>query len=255
MDRKTEKVLGYNVDLMSFDDAIRFLIEKIKNKEGTQVITINPEIIELALKNNELSGIIKKAELVVPDGSGIQMALKLKGIEQERIPGVDLAIELINHCNILGYSVALIGAKEEVIQKTVQNLENEFKNLNICFYRNGYFTIPMEEEIIHKLEQSEPDVILIALGAPKQELFIEKCRKIYPNAIYIGVGGSFDVWAGVVERAPEFFRVMGWEWIYRTFKQPERLKRIYKTLPLFMFKAIIEGVKHKIFMHQRGKNA
>ena len=84
------------------------------------------------------------------------------------------------------------------------------------------------------------------MGSPKQELFIDKCRKKQVNAIYIGVGGSFDVWSGEVERAPEIFRKTGFEWLYRTIKQPERIKRIYKTLPVFMFKVIIERVTHRV---------
>ena len=254
MERKKEKVLGYEVDIISFDHAIRYLVDMIKTKQGAHVITINPEIIESAKKEEKLSEIIKNAQLVVADGSGIQLALKMKGINQERIPGIDLAIELINHCNMLNYSVALIGAKEEVIKKTVKNIEDEYENLNICYYRNGYFTLPKEEEIIEHLAEIKPDVVLAALGAPKQEFFINKCRKKLPESVYIGVGGSFDVWAGEVERAPEFFRIMGCEWIYRTYKQPQRLKRIYKTLPLFMFKAIIEAVKYRYYMRKRGAN-
>ena len=84
---------------------------------------------------------------------------------------------------------------------------------------------------------------MIALGAPKQELFIAKCRKALPNTVFIGVGGSFDVWAGVVERAPEIFQILRLEWLYRTIKQPQRFKRIYKTLPLFVIKAIMEAKK------------
>ena len=254
MNRKKQKVLGYDVDIISFDDTIRFLIERIKNKQGIHVVTINPEIIEQAQKNKELDEIIRKAELVVADGIGIQLALKLKGINQERIPGVDLAIELINHCNSLRYSIAMIGAKEDVIRLAVNNLEERYSDLDICYFRNGYFTLPIEEKIIDDLSQAEPDVILVALGSPKQDFFIKKCREKVPNAIYIGVGGSFDVWAGIVERAPEFFRIMGIEWLYRTYKQPKRLKRIYKTLPLFAFKAIIEAIQYRLFLHQRGKN-
>ncbi len=243
MERRTEKVLGYDVDLMTFNEAVSFVMDKIEKKEGVQIVTINPEMIELANNNREFANVIKNAELIVPDSSGIKLALKLKGIKQEQIPGIDLAKELIDSCSFLGYSVALIGAKDHVIETTVKRLKAEFKNLDICYYRNGYFTIPKEDDIIKKLKEAEPKLVLVALGAPKQELFIQKCRKKMPSAVFIGVGGTFDVWSGEVERAPEFFRVMGWEWIYRTYKQPERLRRIYKTLPLFLFKAIIDSVK------------
>lgn len=243
MDRKREKVLGYDVDLLSFKEAVDFVSSKLECNDGMQIVTINPEIIELAGQSNELSNIIKKAELVVPDGAGIELALRLKGIVQERIAGIDLAKELVNVCCILNYPVALIGAKEEVLQKTCSRLEAEFRGLNICYSRNGYFLRNREEEIIRNLSNSEPKLVLVALGAPKQELFIDRCRNVLKDAVFVGVGGTFDVWAGEVERAPEFFQIMRLEWLYRTIKQPERLKRIYKTLPLFVIKAIMDTKK------------
>lgn len=243
MERKTRKVLGYDVDLLTFDEAVKFVCEKLEKSEGMQIVTINPEIIELADKNKELSKIIRKSELVVPDGAGIELALKLKGVTQERIPGIDFAKELINSCCMWGFPIALIGAKEEVLEVTVKRLQNEFQGLNISYSRNGYFMQSREEEIMTNLVRSNPKLVLVALGAPKQELFINRCRKVLPNAVFIGVGGSFDVWAGAVERAPEFFQIMRLEWLYRTIKQPERFRRIYKTLPLFVIKAIMEAKK------------
>ena len=243
MDRKTQKLLGYDVDLMSFKEALSFVEKKINNNECLHVVTINPEIIEFANKNKDFSEILKSADFVIPDGVGIKIALKLKGIEQEQIPGIEFAKEAIKICEKNNKKIALIGAKEEIIQKATNNLKKEFPDLNICFSHNGYFSKDYEEEIIKELISSEPQLVLVALGAPKQDLFINSCKEIYPNAIYIGVGGSFDVWAGEVERAPKAFRKIGCEWLYRTIKQPERLKRIYKTLPLFLFKAIIESIK------------
>jgi N-acetylglucosaminyldiphosphoundecaprenol N-acetyl-beta-D-mannosaminyltransferase len=110
MIRKIHKIQGYNVDLMTFEEAIDFVLEKMKKKKGIQIVTVNPEMIELAHNNNQFSKILKNAELVIPDGVGIKWALKLQGIEQEQIPGIDFAKELINSCNVFGYTVAFIGA-------------------------------------------------------------------------------------------------------------------------------------------------
>lgn len=241
MERK--QIQGYYVDLINFQDAVKHLVSSIENKKSVHVITINPEIIEQAQKNNELSTIIKNAEFIVADGMGIKLALKFKGINQERIPGVDLARQLVNECEKNNFNIALIGAKEEVINKTVNNLKEENEKLNISYFRNGYFSKEDEDEIIRNITNEKPRLVLVALGAPKQEFFIHKCKEKHPEAVYIGVGGSFDVWAKTVERAPEFYRKIGCEWLYRTIKQPERIKRIYKTLPVFVFKAIIEAVK------------
>lgn len=243
MERKTRKVLGYNVDLLTFDEAVKLVSENLENSIGMQIVTINPEMIEIANNNREFASVLRTSELVVPESSGIELALKLKGISQERIPGIELAKELIHSCYIMGYPIALIGAKEEVIQTTVSRLQAEFQTLDIVYSRNGYFLKYKEDEIINNIAKAEPKFVLVALGAPKQELFIKKCREKMPNSVFIGVGGSFDVWAGAVERAPEFFQIMRCEWLYRTIKQPERLKRIYKTLPLFVIKAIMEARK------------
>lgn len=243
MERKTAKVQGFDIDLLSFNEAVNYASEKICQNQGMHIITINPEMTELAQKNENFSEILKNADMVVPDGVGIKIALKLKKINQEQVPGVDLAKELIIKCAQNGKKVALIGAKEEVIQKAVQNLRTEIGNLDIEYSHNGYFSLEEENEIINNLEKSSPSLALIALGAPKQEIFINKCRKRLPQTVFIGVGGAFDVWAGVVERAPEIYRKLYIEWLYRTIKQPERFKRIYKTLPIFLFKAIIEAIK------------
>ena len=221
MERKSQKVLGYDVDLLTFKEAVDFICEKMEKSEGLQVVTINPEMIEIANENSDFSRVLRNADLVVPDGAGIELALRLKGIVQERIPGIDLAKELINSCSMMNYPVALIGAKEDVLEKTCSRLEAEFKGLVISYSRNGYFTSNREEEIIKNLFDAEPKLVLVALGAPKQELFISRCRKVIKNAVFVGVGGTFDVWAGEVERAPEFFQIMRLEWLYRTIKQPQ----------------------------------
>ena len=241
MKTKRAKVLGFDVDIISFDDVIQETVERIKNKQGTHIITINPEIIEEAQKNDELANILNNAEIVVADGVGIKLALKLKGIEQERIPGIDLAAKLIEQANKFKFRTALIGAKKSVNAAAEQKIRDLYPNIDICYTHHGYFQRSDDDTIIKELKRQFPNLILVALGSPKQELFIQKCRKEIPDATYIGIGGSFDVWAGVVERAPEFFIIMNCEWIYRTFKQPQRLKRIYKTLPLFAIKAIIEA--------------
>ncbi len=245
MERNSKNVLGYRVDLLSFDEAVLFVLSNMDKNQGMQIVTINPEIIELANKSKEYSDILKNAELVIPDGSGIKLALKLKGISQEQIPGIDFTKELIKKCANMNYSVALIGAKEEIVNLAAENLKKEFPNLNICYIQNGYFNKEYEENIINNLSIRKPKLVLAALGAPKQELFINKCRKEIKESVFIGVGGSFDIWAGSVERAPEIFRKTGFEWLYRTLTQPQRIKRIYKTLPMFLFKVIIEAIQKK----------
>lgn len=245
MERNTKKVLGYDVDLLSFDNAVNKTMDCISTGTYLHIVTVNPEMIEMANTNKEFAEVLQNAGMVIPDGSGIKLALKLKGINQEQIPGIDFTKRIIELCAKNGHKIAMIGAKEEVIQTAVQNLKNEYSDLQIAYFRNGYFNQDDENEIIQAIAESGAKFVAVALGAPKQEFFIKKCIEKHPNAVYIGVGGSFDVWAGKVERAPKIFRVFGCEWLYRTLKQPERIKRIYKTLPIYLIKIIIEALQKK----------
>ncbi len=240
VETKTAKVLGIDVCLLSLDECVGRLSEYLKDKKGAQVVTINPEMFETARKNEEFRNIVSNSEFVVPDGVGVKLALKLKGINQPTIPGVELSEVLIDYCAKNGLNIALIGTKEDILQDAVSNLGKKYENLKISYSRNGFFTSEEENGIISELSQSSPSLVLIALGSPKQELFIKKCREQLKESVFIGVGGSFDVWANRVERAPLIFRKLWLEWLYRTIKEPKRFKRIFPTLPFFLFKAIMD---------------
>lgn len=246
LQRKKEPILGFEVDLFSFDDALQFVLQHLKENIGMQVVTINPEMIALGNKNDDFGRILNEADLVIPDGVGIKLALKIKGINQENVPGIEFSKRLISLCELEGYSIGLLGAKEEVIQKAAANLRNEYKGLNITYIRNGYFNEQEEDLIKEELKAIEPKVLFVALGAPKQELLISSLKKEMPETIFIGVGGSFDVWSGMVKRAPEAYQKMGLEWLYRTVKEPARFKRIFPALPMFLIQVIIEALKEKL---------
>jgi N-acetylglucosaminyldiphosphoundecaprenol N-acetyl-beta-D-mannosaminyltransferase len=166
-------------------------------------------------------------------------------INQENIPGIEFAKKLIAMCEVESYSIGLLGAKEEVVQKAGENLRAEFPTLNITYLRNGYFNAQEEDIIIQEMKSMSPKVIFVALGAPKQEFLISKAKQEMPDTIFIGVGGSFDVWSGNVRRAPVFYQKSGLEWLNRTIKEPARFKRIFPALPLFLIRVIIESVSKK----------
>ena len=243
--RKKESVLGFEVDLYSFDTALQYVNQHMKENKGMQIVTINPEMIEIGKSNNEFGRILNEADLVIPDGVGVKLALKIKGINQENIPGVEFSKRLIKLCELEGYTIGLLGAKEEVVQKAATNLRNEFKNLNITYVRNGYFDDQEKNIITQELKALEPKVVFVALGAPKQEMLSNELKEQMPKTIFIGVGGSFDVWSGMVKRAPKIWQKMGLEWLYRTIKEPSRFKRIFPTLPLFLIQVTIEAIQEK----------
>ena len=236
-------ILNYGVDLLTKNEGLDFIAKKIIEKQGAQIVTINPEMIEMGNKDKELGNILKNADLVIPDGFGIKLALKLRGISQEQIPGIEFARELINICAENNYPIGFLGAKEEVLNKAVENIKQQTPNLNVVYQKNGYYN--NEDSLIEEILMANPKVLLVALGVPKQEFLINKIKAKNNDIILIGVGGSFDVWAGYVERAPKQWQKLGLEWLYRTIKQPERFKRIFPTLPMFLFKVIIETMQVK----------
>ncbi len=233
---KRVKLLGYEIDTFNFNSAVEHAQELMCNDKVNQVVTINPEMFTTASKDAEFSQLLKDAEMVIPDGIGVKIALKIMGENVDRIAGVDFAREMINRAAEKNMPVALIGAKSEILEKAVSNLQSEVKNLNIVYSHDGYFN--NIDEIMNELKNQSPRLILVALGAPKQEKFIYAAKNILNPALMIGVGGSFDVWSGVVQRAPKIYQKMGLEWLYRTIKQPERFKRIFPALPLFMLKVL-----------------
>ena len=148
MERKLKKVLNYNIDTFTFSQSIEYILKKIENNEGMQIVTINPEMIELANNHKEFADILDNADLVVADGVGIKIALKLKGINIEQVRGIELAKSMLKRCALKNYKVAMIGAKEEILQKAISNLNKEFPTLDICYNQNGYFC-ENEEEFIY----------------------------------------------------------------------------------------------------------
>ena len=231
------RLLGFRVDNYNFEEGIDKALELLEQEKVSQVVTINPEMFAEAEKNAEFANIINNAEMIIPDGIGVKIALQLKGYNAQRLPGIDFAKRLLQEAALKNISVGIIGAKEEVITKAVENLKNEIKNLNVVYYHNGYFSD--DNEIYEDLQKTEPRLILAALGSPKQEFFIYNAKNKLSKALMIGIGGSLDVWSGNVKRAPEIYQKLGLEWLYRTISQPERFKRIFPALPLFLLKVIM----------------
>ena len=236
MDRDLVKILGYGVDSFTFDEAVEYAYS-----HHGQIVTINPEMISEARKNKDFSEIVEHADLVVPDGIGVEIGLKILGHKVRRIPGIELGRALIVKFSDENKTVAFVGAKPDVVESAVKMLRTDIQNLNVVYFHDGYFKDA--NIIMDSLYQAKPDLVLVALGSPKQEFFIAEMKTRLPNSTFIGLGGSFDVWAGHVERAPEIYQNLGLEWLYRTIKEPKRFKRIFPTLPLF----ILSVLKERLF--------
>ena len=230
------ELLGLNIDNYSFEEAVAKAKALIDGHKVSQIVTINPEMFQTAEKDEIFAEIVKNAEMVIPDGVGVKIALQLTGKQANRIPGIDFAKRLLMESAQTNIPVAIIGAKENVVTNAVQNLQKEISGLNIVYYRDGYFN--NDEEIYNELRAKSPKLILVALGSPKQELFIYNAKKVLNPSLMIVIGGSSDVWSGETKRAPKIFQILGLEWLYRTIAQPSRFKRIFPALPLFIIKVL-----------------
>ena len=237
MDNQIKKVLGCRVDLKSFEEAFSAFQRFVSEEKSFQIITINPEMITNAQSDEEFKNIINESDLNIPDGVGVTLALKILGISQERIPGIDFSSGVLEYCADNGLKVAIIGAKKEIIDKACENLKEKYQGLDIVFCHDGYFSD--DAEIVSALQKTEPRVLLLGVGSPRQEKLIYNYKKILKNTIMIGVGGSFDVFSGVVKRAPMFFQKTSLEWFYRLMIQPSRFSRIFPALPLFLVRVIL----------------
>jgi len=236
MERKTESLQGINIDTLKLDEAVEYAFEN-----RGQVVTLNPEMVMSANKNSDFKNIIQNAQLVIPDGVGVKLGLKILGKKNiHKIAGIEFAHSMIEKFSSEKLPIALIGAKQNVIETACENLKKEFKGLNIVYSQNGYFSD--DEKVKADLINSGAKLVLVALGSPKQEKFIFEIKSHMPETLFIGVGGSFDVWAGAVQRAPEIWQKAGLEWLYRTLKQPSRFKRIFPVLPVFVLKVLKERI-------------
>ena len=215
---KNERLNGVNTYCpKSRKDLIDYAI---KNKQI--LVAVNAEKI---LHATDQSRNFINRNLGYPDGIGAVWALQKKGFKESvKIPGCELWLDIIAH-TYKNKSFYLVGGKQQVIDETVEKLKNEFKVINILNYRNGYIRIEKDKnELIQDIKNLKPDVVFVAMGSPKQELLMEEMQKSH-QATYQGLGGSFDVYTGHVERAPKWWVKSNLEWAYRLIKQPSRIKR------------------------------
>ncbi len=237
-------ILGSYIDIIDFAGAIDQIKTYIRLKKPTQVITLNAEIVYNAQEDKKLQKIINQADLVTPDGIGIVWAARRLGWEvKERVTGIDMVYNICEEAEKEGYKIYLLGAAPEVITKAAANLRQDYPQLNIVGTKDGYFTEEEIANIIDEIKKARPDILLVALGAPKQEYFIDEHKEALEVPVSIGVGGSFDVIAGVKKRAPAIFIKLNLEWLYRLITEPSRIKR-QLVLPKFVWAVLRQGKRN-----------
>jgi len=237
-------ILGVKVDKVTIEQASDKIMEYIKTKDRVaSVFTPNSEIIMMGYRDKEFRDILNNSELLTADGIGVVYASKIvKNPIKERAAGYDIACSALEKLSKVEGSVYLFGSKPGVAETAGENIVKKYPGIKIAGYSDGYFDEEKEKTIIANINRAKPDLVFVCLGAPKQEKWIASHRDELPNAVYMGIGGSLDVFAGTVKRAPDFFIKHKIEWLYRLGKQPSRFVRML-DLPKFGFKVLLKGKK------------
>lgn len=233
-----DSVLGLPVHLM--DDYISWLRSRLQQKIGTHVITLNAEMTMQAEQQKALAQAIHQAELVVPDGAGIVLYMLMRGKRIQRCPGIELAellLESIGHTS-MSCPVFFYGGSPGVTTQAAKTWQQRSPHLHIVGTEHGYLSSTEAAKLAQTLQKLQPSLILVGLGVPRQELWIAQNRHLCPQSTWIGVGGSFDIWAGMKSRAPAWLGDNHLEWLYRLYQEPWRWRRM-SALPKFAGKALV----------------
>lgn len=239
---KTE-ILGVRFDDLTQQEAAQQGRQLLEEDKFHYVVTPNPEFLLAAEKDPEFRRVLNAADLVLPDGIGVVYSAKILGTPlKERVPGIEFAEAMLSALNEMGGRLYLLGAKPGVAEAAAERLQAQYPGLKIAGTHDGYFK--EDAPVVEAIRESGADCVFVCLGAPKQELWMAKNGPATGAHVLCGLGGSLDVFAGTVERAPKFWSDHGLEWFYRLCKEPKRIGRMMK-LPLFLVHVRQEKGKRK----------
>ena len=228
-------VLGVGFDNVTMAEAVERGMELVRSSGTHYVATPNPEIVEVCREDPEARTAVNGADLVLPDGIGVVKGAAMLGTPlKEKTPGIEFAGHLMDRLAEEGRSLYLLGAKPGVAEQAAAKLAEAHPGLRIAGTHDGYFQ--EDAPVAEAIRETGADVVFVCLGAPKQELWMVRNGPAAGARLMVGLGGSLDVFAGVVERAPEGFQKLGLEWLYRLMKEPRRIGRMAR-LPLVLFQA------------------
>lgn len=230
-------------DSLTMQEAVRTAMDHINAGKKCRVVTPNAEHGLMCKKDQHLLEIINESQLVLPDGISVIYASKILGDPvQEKVAGVEFAENLCNAMQNTGKSLYLFGAKPGVAEKAAESLLSKYPGLKIAGTHDGYYKD--ESQVIEAINATQPDAVFVCLGAPKQEYFMAKYGAVLAPSLMAGLGGTLDVFAGNVQRAPEIFIKLGLEWFYRLLKEPKRIKRMIR-LPIYLMDAMVYRFKRE----------
>ncbi|MBC1188434.1 lipopolysaccharide N-acetylmannosaminouronosyltransferase [Kluyvera sichuanensis] len=220
------KLIGWR----NMQHALDYLYADGNLKQGT-LVAINAEKMLTLEDNAEVRELINAAEFKYADGISVVRSVRKKYPEANvsRVAGADLWEALMARAGAEGTPVFLVGGKPEVMAETVEKLRKQW-NVNLVGTQDGYFTPEARQALFERIRESGAKIVTVAMGSPKQEILMRDCRQVYPDALYMGVGGTYDVFTGHVKRAPKVWQNLGLEWLYRLLSQPSRIKRQLRLL-------------------------
>jgi len=241
--RDTVDILGVMVDRASFPDALETARDFLGTDRAHAIYTPNPEIIMKAYRSAEYTAVLNRADMVVPDGIGVVYGSRIVGKPvAERVAGYDLCCALLAYAGETGKKLYLFGGKPGVAETAAEKIQELYPGIVIAGTTHGYHQ--NMDHVAGEIAASGADIVLVCLGAPKQEIWIDQNKDKTGAKVLIGAGGSLDVFAGTVKRAPAFFRKLNLEWFYRLLKQPSRLGRMM-DLPRFVITILFHGKMQK----------
>lgn len=238
------KILDVPVHPLTMGEAVSVLEESITSGEQAFVVTANAEIIMMCQEDAGYKKIVSQdAQLVLPDGAGAVWAGRHLGYKiPERVAGFDLYCQLLDKAAQKGYKAFFFGGSPGIAEAAKAKSEELYPGVQVVGCRNGYFKEEESQAIIDEINASGADMLFAALGAPKQEKWLVRYREQLKPKILMGIGGSFDVFAGKMERAPKWMQDASLEWLFRLYKQPSRFMRMM-ALPKFVLKVVFNGKK------------
>lgn len=237
-------ILGVKISKHTISSASNMILEAVKEgRRGVCVYTPNSEIIMMAYRDTEFAEVLNNADALLADGIGVVYASKiLKNPITERAAGYDTACAALGKLADIGAGVYLFGSKPGVAELAGEEMQRRYPGIRIVGCADGYFDDEKEKQIINDINDKKPDFLFVCLGAPKQEKWLSQNKDKLDFGVAMGLGGSLDVFAGTVKRAPEFYQKHGIEWLYRLIKQPTRFMRML-DLPRFGFTVLLKGRK------------
>ena len=238
----TVDVVGIPIQKVTMDEAVGDVSAFLDEKGGKVVVTPNAEILQLCVEDQNVHQIIRQADYIIPDGIGVVKGAKLLGTPlKQKVAGCDLAWNILGEMEKKGKKLFLLGAKPGVAAAAAEKMKEAHPNLIVCGVQDGYFK--EDAPVIDAINAADADVLFVCLGVPKQETWMMQYKDQLNVSVMMGLGGSLDVFAGTVKRAPKIFIKLGLEWFYRLIKEPWRAKRMMK-LPKF-FVSVLKYKKQR----------